>query len=114
MEATEIIEYVRQQHLTISLSDDGHLELSPAEKITNKLIGRLRKHKSEIIEELKREQLIQQTPIKLIQSWLYRINEPEEDHSSVLDKCRNNPEAMEYFLKHARGEFGGFNRSSQH
>lgn len=105
MEATEIIEYVRQQHLTISLSDDGHLELSPAEKITNKLIVRLRKHKSEIIEELKREQQSQQTPIELIQSWLYQISEPEEDHHLILDKCRNDYEAMDYFLKHARGEF---------
>ena len=43
--------------------------------------------------------------ILLIQSWLYQIGEPEEDHDLVLDKCRNDPDAMEYFLRHARGEY---------
>ena len=42
---------------------------------------------------------------KKIQGWLCKIGEPEEDHHLVLDKCRNDPEAMEYFLKHARGEY---------
>lgn len=39
-----------------------------------------------------------------IRAWLFKIGEPEEDHHIVLDKCRNNPEALAYFLKHARGE----------
>ncbi|WP_394807500.1 hypothetical protein [Nitrosomonas sp.] len=43
--------------------------------------------------------------ILLIQSWLYQIGEPEEDHDLVLDNCRNDPDAMEYFLRHARGEY---------
>ena len=43
--------------------------------------------------------------IELIRSWLFRIGEPESDHFIVLRKCRNDPEAMAYFLKHARGEF---------
>ena len=43
--------------------------------------------------------------ILLIQSWLFQICEPEEDHYLVLDKCRINPEAMQYFLKHTRGEY---------
>lgn len=56
MEAAEIIEYLRNRDLTVSIADDDSLELSPAEKITNELIERLRKHKPAIIEELKREQ----------------------------------------------------------
>lgn len=43
--------------------------------------------------------------IKLIRGWLFKICEPVEDHFIVLDKCKADPEAMEYFLKHARGEF---------
>jgi hypothetical protein len=46
-----------------------------------------------------------QKNILLIQSWLFKIREPEEDHFLVLDKCRNDPEAMNYFLKHASGKF---------
>ena len=56
MEAVEIIEYLRQRELNVTLTDDDSLELSPAEKITQELIERLRKHKPAIIEELKREQ----------------------------------------------------------
>ncbi|MDV6341222.1 hypothetical protein R2103_05505 [Nitrosomonas sp. Is24] len=56
MEAAEIIEYLRQRELNVTLTDGDSLELSPAEKITHELIERLRKHKPAIIQELKREQ----------------------------------------------------------
>lgn len=36
--------------------------------------------------------------MELIRTWLYSANEYEEDHDLVLDKCRSDPEAMEYFL----------------
>lgn len=39
--------------------------------------------------------------IEMIRAWLHRIGEPETDHTLVLNKCRNDPEALEYFLKHA-------------
>ena len=42
---------------------------------------------------------------ELVKEWLYKIGESEEDHFLVLDKCKADPDAMEYFLKHARGEF---------
>ena len=38
---------------------------------------------------------------KTIRAWLRHIGEPEEDHHLVLDKCKSNPEALAYFLKHA-------------
>lgn len=46
-----------------------------------------------------------QKNILLIQSWLFKIGEPEEYHYIVLDKCKNDPEVLEYFLKHIYGEF---------
>lgn len=104
MEAAEIIDYLRKRDLTVSITDDNSLELAPAEKITNELIERLRKHKPAIIEELKREQ---NQKIEMIRAWLRRIGEPPEDHHIVLSKCRNDPEALEYFLKHARGDLNG-------
>lgn len=55
MEATEIIEYLRGQNLTVR-ADGEYLELSPPEKITEDLIQRLLKHKPGIIAELKREE----------------------------------------------------------
>jgi len=55
MEATEIIEYLRSNNLTVK-TDGDFLELSPPEKITDELIKRLRKHKPAILAELKREE----------------------------------------------------------
>lgn len=55
MEASEIIEYLRSNDLTVKV-DGNFLELSPPEKITDELIERLRRHKPAIIEELKREE----------------------------------------------------------
>ena len=52
-----------------------------------------------------RNEKIDQQKIETVRTWLYRIDEPEEDHYLVLDKCRNDPDAMDYFLKHARGDF---------
>lgn len=46
-----------------------------------------------------------QIEIEIVRAWLYKIGEPEADQYIVLDKCRTDPEAMEYFLKHARGGF---------
>ena len=43
--------------------------------------------------------------IKTVRAWLHKIGEPEEDHYLVLNKCRIDLEAMQYFLKHARGEY---------
>lgn len=48
---------------------------------------------------------VESLQIEMIQAWLQRIGEPPEDHHIVLSKCRNDPEALAYFLKHARGEF---------
>lgn len=55
MEILEIIRDLKANGVTIK-TDGKFLELEPPEKITNELIERLRKHKSAIIEELKREQ----------------------------------------------------------
>lgn len=105
MEAAEIIEYLRDRDLTITMTDGENLELSPAEMITNDLIERLRKYKPAIIEALKRERREQSQKIEMIRAWLFKIGEPEEDNDIVLNKCRNDPDAMNYFLKHASGEF---------
>lgn len=43
--------------------------------------------------------------ILLIQSWLFQLKEPEDDHYLVIDKCKRDSGAMEYFLEHARGEY---------
>ena len=34
----------------------------------------------------------------IVRSWLNHIEEPEENHYLVLDKCKRDPEALVYFL----------------
>lgn len=50
--------------------------------------------------------------IEMIRAWLHKIGEPDEDHHLVLDKCRIDPEAMEYFLRHVRGEYEASNHKN--
>jgi hypothetical protein len=39
------------------------------------------------------------------QGSIYLISEPEENHYLVIDKFKNDPDVMHYFLKHAyKGE----------
>lgn len=45
--------------------------------------------------------------LEIIRGWLFKIGEPEEDHQLVLNKCKSDPEAMEYFLLQASGRFEG-------
>ena len=51
----ELIEALKADGVTVK-ADGDFLELSPLEKVTAELIQRLRKHKPEILAELKREQ----------------------------------------------------------
>ena len=51
----EIIEYLREENLTLR-ADGDVLELSPAEKIAEELIQRLKKHKPALLAEVKREE----------------------------------------------------------
>lgn len=55
MEAIEIIAYLREQNFTVK-ADGQYLDLAPAEKVTDELIERLRKHKPEIIAQLRSEE----------------------------------------------------------
>ena len=54
MSAIEIIEYLRENDFEVK-AEGQYLELSPAEKVTDDLIQRLRKHKLEILKELQAE-----------------------------------------------------------
>lgn len=56
MNAAEILEYLREKEIQVKLIDNEFIDLSPAKKLTDELIQRLRQHKPAIIAELKREQ----------------------------------------------------------
>ena len=60
---------------------------------------------SSVSEENKKISDIQSLQIEIVRALLHRIGEHEEDHFLVIDKCRSDPEVLEYFLKHARGEY---------
>ena len=83
MEATEIIEYLREQNFTVK-ADGEYLELSPPEKITDELIKRLRKHKPAILAELKREERRKKVLAML-------ADQPETQRSIITD-INNDPD----------------------
>lgn len=60
---------------------------------------------TEINNEVTRSITDNSPSIEAVRAWLYKIEEPEEYHHIVLDKCKADAEAMAYFLKHANGEF---------
>ncbi|SDX18196.1 hypothetical protein [Nitrosomonas oligotropha] len=60
---------------------------------------------SSISEENKKNSDIQLLQIEMVRAWLFKICEPETDHYLVIDKCKADPEVLEYFLKQAHGGF---------
>lgn len=60
---------------------------------------------SSVSEENKKNSDTQSLQIEMIRAWLHRIGEPETDHYLVINKCKSDHDAMNYFLKHAHGEF---------
>jgi len=77
MKAIEIIEYLRANDFTVK-AEGEYLDLSPAEKVTDDLIKRLRKHKPEILKELKAESRRQKVLNMLIEK-------PESKRAYVTD-----------------------------
>ena len=86
MEAIEIIEYLREQNFTVK-ADGQYLDLAPAEKVTDELIQRLRKHKPAIIAELNRESRRLKLLTMLVEnpdSQRAIITDLDSDHDSVI------------------------------
>lgn len=52
------------------------------------------------IKEEISDNLIGQTDsdFEKVRAWLFQIGEPEEDHYLVLDKCKNDPNLIAYYL----------------
>ena len=84
-----------QAGFTFELLPNNKLGVRP-NKLTQQQRTLIQTNKAEIIQYLQ---------IEAVRAWLYKIEEPGEYHHIVLDKCKHDPEALAYFLKHANGEF---------
>jgi hypothetical protein len=40
--------------------------------------------------------------IEIVRAWLFSIGEPEADHQLVLNRCKADAQALEYFMKLAK------------
>lgn len=83
MEAAEIIEYLRGQDFILK-ADGEYLDLAPAEKVTDELIQRLRKHKPAIIAELKREERRKKV--------LSILTEKPDTHRAIITDLESDPD----------------------
>lgn len=86
MNASEILEYLREKEIQVKLVDNEFIDLSPAKKLTDELIERLRQHKPAIIAELKREQRRQKVLSMLEESDKPRAFyvDPDSDMDNVI------------------------------
>lgn len=50
-------------------------------------------------------EIVRQLQIEQVRQWLFKIGEPPEDHDIVLNKCKADPDALKYFMRHAQGDF---------
>lgn len=89
------IHQIKEAGFTLELLPNDKLGVRP-NTLTQQQRDYLKFNKSEIVQQLQ---------IQMMGAWLHKIGEPEEDHYLVIDKCKSDSDAMEYFLKHARGEF---------
>ncbi|PTQ64126.1 hypothetical protein C8R26_1681 [Nitrosomonas oligotropha] len=84
------------------IENEKNFHNSPESELTKPPKGASVSFVSSVSEENKKNSDIQLLQIEMVRAWLCRINELVEDHNLVLNKCRNDPEALEYFLKHAK------------
>ena len=101
---------IRSAGYAVSLVD-GFIEISPAGNLTDDQRGYLRSHKSEIIAELEAEAAndsdhqLTDDQTQSITRWVCSLGGSEviiaEELADVLEQCRNNPDALAYFMKRA-------------
>lgn len=96
----EIIKNIREDRLTITLSSDHKIDVTGDRSKVDYWLPVIAQHRNQIVQQLKID-----AEIEVIRNWLYRIGEPEVDHRLVIDKCKTDPEALIYFLRHANGEY---------
>lgn len=89
------IHKIKEAGFTLELLPNNKLGVRPS-TLSQQQRDYLMINKAEILKNLQ---------IEMIAAWLHKIGEPEEDYNLVLDKCRNDSEALQYFLKHSRGVF---------
>ncbi len=87
MNAIEILDYLREKEIQVKLIDNEFLDLSPAKKLTDELIKRLRQHKPAIIAELKREQRRQKVLAMLEESdkpRAFYVDDQTDQHNVIV------------------------------
>jgi hypothetical protein len=79
----------KKDGFTFTLNDSG-FNVKPSGRLTDEQRQFIKSHKAEIMQDLREEQLI----IK----WLASTGADSEEVDDVLNRCRSDLEAREYFL----------------
>ena len=87
--------------LIVRLSESGGIRVAGNEQEVDRWSPMIIKHKRDIIEQLTRLD----NDLEKIRSWLFSIGEPESDHHLVIERCRSDPEVLNYYLHHVNGEY---------
>ncbi|MBA3697134.1 MAG: hypothetical protein H0W85_10385 [Methylotenera sp.] len=89
------IQHIKQEGFSIELLPNNNIGVRP-NALNQMQRDYFAANKIDIVRHLQ---------IEMVRAWLHKIGEPPEDYYLVIEKCMSNPDALLYFLRHARGEY---------
>jgi hypothetical protein len=101
MMVVAIIQQSNADGLQFFLHGEGDIRIFDDQSKIVQWLPVIEHHKQEIIKQLTERDNYLET----IRQWLFQIGEPEENRHLVMDRCKADPQVLEYYLKHASGEF---------
>lgn len=100
-----IIEQIQGDGLSLSITDEGQIDVAGKPAIVNRWVPKLREHKPEIFAALSAATVTDMTQADelAIRGWLAYIDEDDPlVVEQVIHRCRVDPDARQYFLMRSR------------
>lgn len=102
MTPAAIIQGAATDGVRLALSNNGTIRATGNDAAVNRWLATIRKQKTAIIDELKTASITAEEQ-KAIQAWLAHIEETDpETITEVLNKCRDDTDARQYFSQRAK------------
>jgi hypothetical protein len=102
---SELLERVRQAGLILELTHDGRLACTGEDRTIQRWLQELSAARQGIIAELQREKAadsLSDDEIAILWAWLIADGDTPEGAAEVIDCCRRDRKAREFFIREAR------------
>jgi hypothetical protein len=102
----DAITKIQQAGFELWIKDNGNIGIQPFNLLTPEQLAFLKRHKSEILEQLSQQQAANDVnldnQLSKVRSWLHSIGETDQAMiDDVLDYCGSNQDALAYYLERA-------------